>query len=60
MNTLLCPHLAAIGVILCGIHFENGRRDTMHKQIFAVNILVSYKHVYQYTTQIIVDSLRRN
>ena len=30
----------------------------MYKQIFVVNIIVSYEHAYP--TQVIVDSLRRN
>ena len=32
----------------------------MYKQKFAVDILVCYKHVYQHSTQVIVDSLRCN
>ena len=32
----------------------------MHKEVVAVNVLVSYKHVYQHTTQVIVESSRRN
>ena len=34
-------------------------KDAMYKQLFAVNKLVSYKHVYQHETQVNVDSFRR-
>ena len=43
---------------MCGRHFENGLGDAMNKQIFAVNILVSYSLLTH--AQVIVDSLRRN
>ena len=49
-----------MGAIFCGRHFENSLKVAMYEQIFAVNILVCYKHVYQHPAKVIGNSLRRN